>query len=97
MFVDEVTGVSADGYGTFVYGGTTDSVGQRCRVVTKQIEVTNLAGEQEVANTVIWTKSSSTFGVSDQITIGSAVLGPLLRVEHYPDEDGHHHSKLYFG
>ncbi len=96
MFVDDVSGVSTDGYGTFIYG-TTDASGQRCRVVTKQVEVTNLAGEQEVANTVIWTKAVSTFAVSAQVTVDSVVLGPLLRIENYPDEDGLYTSKLFFG
>ena len=95
VHVDQLTSLSTDGYGTFVF--TTNAASYPCRVVTKQVEVTNLAGEQEVANTIIWTKALSTFGVSDRLMVGGVVLGPVLRVEQYPDEDGYHHSKIYCG
>ena len=95
MHVDAVSAVSADGYGTLVFTTGTDSF--RCRVVTEQVSVTNLAGEEEVSNTTVWCKSSSTFGVSDRMTVNGSVLGPLLNVAHFPDEDGHNHSRLRFG
>ncbi len=96
LHVDAMTSVSTDGYATAVYT-TSASADYRCRFVTKQVLVVNLFGEEQVANTVVWAKSSSTFSVSDKFTIGSSTLGPLIRVEQYNDEDGHHHSKLLFG
>ncbi len=95
LHVDPVSGLSTDGYGTFVF--TTSTVEYRCRHVIKQVAVTNLQGEQEVANSILYIKSASTFAVSDKLSIGGVELGPVIRVEQYPDQDGHHHSKVYLG
>ena len=95
LHVDPVSGMSTDGYGTFVY--TTSTASYRCRHVIKQVEVTNLQGEEEVANSVLYIKSAATFAVTDKLSIGGVELGPVIRVEQYPDEDGHHHSQVYLG
>ena len=94
--IDPYTGVATDGYGEPTYT-TSTSENYRCRVVTSQVQITDLFGENNVSNTQIWVKSSATFSLFDKATVGGSTLGPLLRVEHYPDEDGHHHSKLFFG
>ena len=86
---------STDGYGEPVY--STSAVSYRCRYVSKQVEVTSFDGSEEVANTVIWCKSSSTFHPSDKLSIGGVQLGPVLRVEQSRDEDGHHHSRIFCG
>jgi len=96
LHVDPITGVSTDGYATAVYT-TSATENYRCRVVTKQELVTDLFGEQQVSNTVVWLKATSTFSASDQFSVGGSTLGPVLRVEHYPDDDGQHHSKIWFG
>ncbi len=96
LHVDAMSSVSTDGYLTPTFT-TSASADYRCRHVTKQELVVNLFGEEQVANDIIWCKSSSTFGTNDKFTIGSSTLGPLIRVEHYTDQDGHNHSKLFFG
>ena len=95
LHVDPMSSLSTDGYGTFVF--TTSTASYRCRHVIKQTEVTNLQGEQEVANSVLYIKSASTFAVSDKLSIGGVELGPVIRVEQYPDEDGHHHTQCFLG
>ena len=94
LHVDPITGLSTDGYGLSVFT-TSATENYRCRIVTKQVLVTDLFGEQQVSNSQLWIKSSATFSISDQFSIGGSTLGSLLRVEHYPDEDGHHHSQLF--
>ena len=69
----------------------------RCRKVRTQELVKTVAGTEEVATTVAWARSTSTFSASDKITIDGSTQGPLLRVDHLYDEDGLHHSKLWYG
>ena len=96
LHVDPITGVSTDFFANPVYT-TSATENYRCRIVTKQQLVVDLFGEQQVSNSQVWLKATSTFAASDQFSIGGSTLGPVLRVEHYPDEDGQHHSVIFFG
>lgn len=93
--VNALKGVSTDGYGTASYSSSTASY--RCRVVEKQTLVHTFEGDEQVARTVAWVRSTSTFGPWDKVTLPDGTTPRLLAVEDYPDEDGHHHQKLYFG
>jgi|GEM_PF-4667130 len=93
--VNGLKGVSTDGYGTATWSTTTGSY--RCRIVEKQSLVHTFDGDEQIARTVAWVYSTSTFGPWDKITLPDASSPRLLAVEEYGDEDGHHHSRLYFG
>ena len=96
LTVNRLSGVSTDGYGRPAY--STSSISCRCRVTEKQHLVRPFEGEQEVASTVAWARSTSTFSPSDRITLPDGTMPRLLAVDEYRDEDGalHHHT-LHFG
>ena len=85
---------STDGYATEVW---STGISYTARVVGKQTLVKTFEGTEELATTVVYVKTSSTFGASDQITLPDGSTPPLLAAETYPDETGHHHAKLMFG
>lgn len=85
---------STDGYATEVYGSASTYT---ARVAGKQTLVKSFRGIDELAKTVAWVKTTSTFAPSDQFTLPDGSTPELLAVEAYPDEDGHHHVKLMFG
>jgi len=94
--INRLSGVSTDGYGRPAYAGST--LTRRCRVTEKQHLVRSFEGEQEVATTVAWVRSTSTFSPSDKITLPDGTTPRLLAVEEYRDQAGAmHHVKLSFG
>ena len=93
--VNVLKGVSTDGYGTATWSSSTKSY--RCRVVEKQTLVHTFEGDEQMARTVVWVRSTSTFGPWDKITLPDGTTPRLLAVEDYPDEDGAHHQRLFFG
>lgn len=102
MFADGVTVAglaswSTDGYGTPVY--STPGSTYKARVVRKQELVRTFAGTEELAKTVVWIASTSTanFSPDVEITVNGSVPGPLMSIEAFPDEDGVHHLKAFFG
>ena len=93
--IKTLTSVSTDGYGTPVYSAGTS---HKARIVHKNTLVRTFAGTEELARTVVWIASTSTYAVEDtQITVGGSTLGPLMSLEAYTDEDGVHHNKAFFG
>ncbi len=96
LTVNRLTGVSTDGYGRPAY--STSSISCPCRVTEKQHLVRSFEGEQEVASTIAWARSTSTFSPSDRITLPDGTTPRLLAVEEYRDDAGTiHHHKLSFG
>lgn len=96
LTVTRLSGVSTDGYGIPTY--STSALSRRCRVTEKQTLVRTIEGTQEIAKTVVWCRSTSTFSPSDKITLPDGTVPPLLAVEEYRDESGSlHHHKLFFG
>jgi hypothetical protein len=96
LTVTRLTGVSTDGYGRPAY--STSALKRRCRVTEKQTLVRTFDGTQELARTVCWVRSTSSFSPSDKITLPDGSTPPLLSLDEYKDENGlpHHHT-LYFG
>ena len=94
LSVQALKGVSTDGYGTASY--STAAASYRCRVVEKQTLVTTFEGVEQVARTVVWVRSSSTFGPWDKITLPDGTSPGLLAVQDFRDEVGAHHQKLLF-
>ena len=95
MKVRSFSGVSTDGYLTPTFASSTKT--WRARFVRKQELVKTFVGTEETSAAVAWVRSTSTFGPSDKVTINGSTIGPMLAVAHYPDEDGHHHSKVWWG
>lgn len=92
--VQTLTGVSTDGYGTETYStGTTYSA----RVVRKQTLVRTFEGTEELATTVVWLQSTSTYSPTDRFTLPDGSTPVLMATEAYPDEVGLDHVKLMFG
>ena len=93
--VNVLVGSDTGGYGIPAY--STAAFSYRCRVVEKQTLVHTFEGDEQVARTIIWVKSSSTFGPWDKITMPDGSLLRLVAVEDYRDEVGAHHQKLFGG
>lgn len=94
--VRRVTGVGTDGYGDPSYSATTLSL--RCRITEKQTLVRTQDGSQEIAKTVLWIRSTSSFGPSDRFQLPDGTLPPVLAVEEYRDQAGAlHHHKVFMG
>ena len=96
LTVNRLSGVSTDGYGRPAY--TTSALSRYCRVTEKQHLVRNMEGEQEVATTIAWVRSTSTFSPSDRITLPDGTTPKLLAIDEYRDEAGNmHHITCHFG
>jgi hypothetical protein len=97
--VDPLASWSTDGFGTPVFSTTASTY--KARILRKQTLVRTFAGTEELATTVVWIASTSTANFSPDSKIraagSTATIGPLMSVEAYPDEDGVHHLKAYFG
>ena len=86
--------VSTDGYGTAVMATGSTFKG---RYVRKQQLVRTFAGTEELSTSQLWVASTSTFAASIEFVVNGSTIGPLMSLEAYPDEDGVHHSKAFFG
>lgn len=95
MKVYTLSGVFSSGYFTPSY--TTTVKTWECRITKTNTLVRTPAGTEEMAQSVAWVRSTSTFGPSDKITVNGSTVGPLLRIDHLYDEDGLHHSKVWWG
>lgn len=92
--VSALSGFSTDGYVTATYGSAST---YSARVTSEQVKVRTLEGAEELATTVVWILSTSTFGPSDRIALPDGSTPPLLSVETLRDESGVTHSKAFFG
>jgi hypothetical protein len=95
LTVTHLSGVSTDGYGRATY--TTSPHSCRCLVQEKQTKVQTYEGTEELATTVVWVRSTTTFGPSDRITLPDGTVPVLMAVEELHDADGVHHHKLFMG
>ena len=97
MFPDTITVKqlsSRDEYGKPTYGSGTDYSG---RVVYKNSMVRSREGEEVLAKGHVWLKGTPTIDPEDQLLLPDSTTPPILSTEKYPDEDGDHHVKVYFG
>lgn len=93
--VQSLSGVSTDGYNTEVY--STGTTTYSARHVIKQELVRTFEGTEELATSVTYVASTTTFSPHDRVQVNGAVPGPLMSAQTFPDEDGTHHSKLAWG
>lgn len=92
--VATLLGLSSDGYGTETF--STSPTTFKARVVREQKLVRTLQGTEEMADTVVYIASTSTFAASSLITLPGGLTPPLLALEAFPDEDGIHHLRAAF-
>lgn len=96
--IRSLASVSTDGYGVPVWALSTATY--KARVTLKQQEVRSFDGVDEVATTVAWVATTSTFGPSSQLVRSTATgtpLGDVLAIEAPGDQDGRHHIKVMLG
>ena len=87
-------GMSTDGYANPTY--STSVVTLPARVVSEQRLVRDFDGQEQLATTTVWVRSTSTFSALGQFTVdGDTPV--LLSIETLRDESGVTHSKLGFG
>lgn len=87
---------------TPVYG---TPVSYRCRLVGKRTQVLNAAGENVVSNQTCYLGTRDPVDPMARVTLSTAdvfstsdnaIHPPILAVGRYPDENGAHHTALYF-
>lgn len=86
---------STDGYLTATY--STAATSWKCRLTRKPTMIRDQDGIEQMAAAVAWIASSATFSAFDKFTVDGSTIGRVLRIDHLRDEDGHHHSKVWWG
>jgi hypothetical protein len=85
---------SRDAYGKPVYGSAVDYT---ARVLYKNQKVRAKDGSEVVARGVVWIGGTPTVSPDDQLTLPDGSTPIILSFEQYADEDGAHHTKIFFG
>jgi len=80
-------------YGERMYGS---AVSYTARVNYKQQLVKDPDGEDVVSSCSVWIKSSVAVDPQDRITLLDSKTPNILAVERYSNQDGAHHTKVYF-
>ena len=84
-------------YGAPTFTGST--VKYRARIVQKPGFVRGPEMEEVAYRHVAWVRSTGTVSItaSDRVTLPDGSTPPVVAVEMYPDEDGIHNRKVFFG
>jgi len=84
--------------GTSAYGATTygAAVSYGARVIYKSKLIRTPDGAEKVARGQVWLATVNAISVQDQITLPDGTTPVILTVEQIPDENGPHHTKVYF-
>jgi hypothetical protein len=86
---------SRDAYGKPSYGTARS---YSARVVYKQTRIVNRTnGQDAIATGVVWVGGTPTIGIDDRMTLPDGTTPVILNWERPTDEDGAHHTKVYFG
>ncbi len=86
---------SRDAYGAITYGA---AVTYRARVVYKQTRIVNrINGQDAVSTGEVWINAAIIPATDARITLPSGDTPLIMNWETYPDADGDHHTKFYFG
>lgn len=83
-----------DRWGSPSYGSP---VSFSARVVYRPESVRAADGAEVVARGHVWLLGSPAVDPKDEITLPDATTPPILAVERFPDENGAHHTKIFFG
>ncbi len=96
LFTETVTlkpFVSRDARGLVTFGTGTDF---KARVIHKPTMVRNKQGSEVVSSGQVWIQGTPTVTPEDEITLPDASTPELLAAISFPDEDGAHHTKIFF-
>ena len=85
---------SRDAYNVPTYGSP---VSYSARVVEKPTWVRAFNGSEVVARGWVWIGAALIVNPQDQLQLPDGTTPPLLAAEHYPDENGDHHTKVFYG
>lgn len=81
-------------YGEPSYGSPIE---YRARVIYKPSFVRAADGSRIVARGYIWFGTAITVSVEDRVYMPDGTTAQIVMVELMSDEDGLHHTKIYFG
>jgi hypothetical protein len=76
---------------------STSASSYRARVVNTNKIVHDSRGQVAAVAYEAWIASTSILPVDAKYTLPDGATPPVVRVDVYPDEFGHHHVKLMFG
>lgn len=76
---------------------STSSASYRARVVNTNRQVYNSRGQLVAAAQEAWIASTSILSPNSKFTLPDGSTPPVLSVDVFPDEDGHHHVRVTFG
>lgn len=82
-------------YGEATFGST--GVTYQCRIAGTPRWVRNQNAEIVEITDVVWVGSTGTITEQDRIELADGSTPPVIRVEKFPDQNGHHHTKITFG
>jgi hypothetical protein len=98
MMGDTVTVASVstrDAYGKPTFSPARSYV---ARVVYKQTRIVNRTnGQDAIATGVVWLGGTPTLTIESRLTLPDGSTPPIMNWETFPDEEGLHHTKVYFG
>lgn len=80
------------GKGTFLSPETL-----QCRIVHTTKQMRSPAGEEVVSRSQAWIFGAPGITTTCRITLSDGTQPPILSVDSFPDDDGAHHEKVYFG
>lgn len=86
---------SRDQYGKPTYGTAAT---YSARVNYKQTRIVNRTnGQDAIATGIVWISGTPTITIDDRITLPDGSTPVILNWETLADEDGAHHTKVFFG
>lgn len=91
--VSTVASLGTGGAATF----STAATSYRARVVNTNKIVHDLRGEVAAVAYEAWIASTSILAPDSKYTLPDGATPPVVRVDTFPDEDGHHHVRIQFG
>jgi hypothetical protein len=84
---------SRDAYGEKNYGS---EAGYSARIINKQKLVRGADGQNVLSSGQVWLLGAPAIDVEDKITLPDNSTPPILATERFSDENGWHHTKVYF-
>lgn len=91
--VSTVATLGVGGAPTFSTSAST----YRARVVNTNRQVFDSRGQVQTAAYEAWIASTGILSVTSKFTLPDGATPPVLRVDVFPDPDGHHHNRVFFG
>lgn len=86
---------SRDAYGKPTYAAARS---YQARVIQKQTRIVNRTnGQDAIATGVVWLAGFPALDIDGRITLPDGSTPVILNWEVIPDEEGDHHTKVYFG